>query len=67
MSTLRRLNLSKCTGLTSLPDLTGLTSLKEIVLDGCYGLKQQNATGMYALRVRVRGRLPPLLNWDYAE
>ena len=67
MTTLRRLNLSKCVVLQSLPDLKNLTSLKEIVLDGCYGLKQQTANGMYALRARVRGRLPPLLNWDYAE
>ena len=64
---LRQLSLGGCTSLAALPDLSRLTRLKLIVLDGCYGLKQLAPHGMLVLRGRARSMLPDVLRWDYSE
>ena len=67
LPSLRRINLTGCRELTALPALDKLSGLKEVVLDGCFGLKQKNPLGFYVLRAKVRARLPPQLRWDYSE
>ena len=53
--------------MAELPEMGTLTALKEIVVDGCYGMKQKSGNGMYVLKPKARARLPTALKWDYSE
>ena len=67
---LRGINMRGCGALATLPDLSKV-SIKELVLDQCYGLKtkQESSSGhlFYTLQPKWKPKLPETLRWDFTE